>query len=336
MRNTLLTLLLLSSVPVAYAADNTAGSAGHDVAWVGEAPAAPVIAANGAVQATNLSGVTLAFAPDPAQSEAAAREEEFKSSMLRLTSSPRLRSAIGLIYDERSQRPLYSKSPDTVTPIASITKLMTAMVVLDAQLPMDEMITISKDDIDHHKVTRSRLRPGITMTRGELLKLALMASENRAAAALARTYPGGTQAALVQMNAKARELGMSNTRFLDPTGLNSGNVSTAEDLVKMVRAAEGYDQIHQYTTSTSHVVQTGRRPLQFHNTNPLVRNSSWDIGISKTGYISEAGRCLVMKATISQHPVIIVLLDSWGRHTRVGDANRVKQWMESGLRRTQL
>lgn len=338
MRNTLLTLLLLSTVLAAHAAENIAEPGAHDasgLAWVGEAPA-QVTGANGAVQATNLSGVVLAFAPDSGQSDAAAREEEFKNSMLQLTTSPRLRSAIGLIYDERTGRPLYSKSPDTVTPIASITKLMTAMVVLDAQLPMDELITISKEDIDHHKITRSRLRPGITMTRSELLKLALMASENRAAAALARTYPGGTQAAMAQMNAKARELGMSNTRFLDPTGLNSGNVSTAEDLVKMVRAAESYDQIHQYTTSTSHIVQAGRRPLRFHNTNPLVRNSSWDIGISKTGYISEAGRCLVMKATISQHPVIIVLLDSWGKHTRVGDANRVKQWMESGLRRTQL
>jgi D-alanyl-D-alanine endopeptidase (penicillin-binding protein 7) len=254
--------------------------------------------------------------------------------MPQLTSSPRLRSAIGLIYDERTGRPLYSKSPDTVTPIASITKLMTAMVVLDAQLPMDEMVTISKEDIDHHKITRSRLRPGITMTRGELLKLALMASENRAAAALARTYPGGTQAALMQMNAKARELGMPDTRFMDPTGLHSGNVSTAQDLVKMVRAAETYDLIQKYSTSTSHIVQAGRRPLRFHNTNPLVRNSSWDIGISKTGYISEAGRCLVMKANISQHPVIIVLLDSWGKQTRVGDANRVKQWMEKGLRQT--
>lgn len=176
----------------------------------------------------------------------------------------------------------------------------------------------------------------MTATRAELLKLALMASENRAAAALARTYPGGTTAALAQMNAKARELGMTSTQFLDPTGLNSGNVSTAQDLVKMVRAASRYELIHKYTTSTSHTLeQTGRRSMQFRNTNPLVRNASWDIGLSKTGYISEAGKCLVMEAKISEHPVIIVLLDSWGRHTRVGDANRVKQWMEQGYRRAQ-
>ena len=286
----------------------------------------------------DLSGTVLALASAPKQPQPEqTRDEAFKSSVLKLTSSPRLRSAIGLIYDEREQRPLYSKSADVVAPIASITKLMTAMVVLDAQLPMDEAISISADDADKHKRTRSRMRPGITATRAELLKLALMASENRAAAALARTYPGGTAAALAQMNAKARELGMNSTRFRDATGLSSGNVSTAHDLVKMVRAAQGYELIHKYSTSTSHTLQlAGQRPMQFRNTNPLVRNASWDIGISKTGYISEAGKCLVMEAKISDHPVIIVLLDSWGRHTRVGDANRVKQWVEKGARRAQF
>ena len=258
------------------------------------------------------------------------QDEELTSAVFKLTSAPKLQSAIVLIYDEQGKRPLYTKNAENVAPIASITKLMTAMVVLDAKLPMDEKITISADDTDHRKGTHSRMRTGSTLMRGELLKLALMASENKAAAALARTYPGGTVAALAKMNAKAKELGMRSTRFFDPTGLNSNNVSTAQDLVLMVRAAQHYEPIHRFTTSTSHTVQFAKhRPLRFSNTNPLVKNASWDIGVSKTGYISEAGRCLVMQATISKRPVIIVLLDSWGKRTRVGDANRIKKWMES-------
>jgi serine-type D-Ala-D-Ala endopeptidase (penicillin-binding protein 7) len=331
MRKNLLILVLLSHALLAQAADIETMNAQQIVIQFDDQP--EVATASGADE--KQPATLLALAPAHAQPQSAQmQEEELKSSLLKLTASPKLRSAIGLIYDEREQRPLYSKGADAVAPIASITKLMTAMVVLDAQLPMDEEIIISAQDADKHKITRSRMRPGTTATRGELLKLALMASENRAAAALARTYPGGTQAALAQMNAKARELGMSSTQFLDPTGLNSGNVSTAHDLVKMVRAAQSYELIHKYTTSTSHVLeQAGHRPMQFRNTNPLVRNASWDIGLSKTGYISEAGKCLVMQATIAQHPVIIVLLDSWGKQTRVGDANRVKLWMENGYRR---
>ena len=257
------------------------------------------------------------------------RDNELTSAILKRTASPKLGSSIALIYDERGQRALYAKNADTVAPIASISKLMTAMVVLDAQLPMDEKISISRQDMDTLKNTHSRMRPGMTLTRGELLKLALMASENRAAAALARTYPGGTAAAVARMNAKARELGMNNTHFLEPTGLNSGNVSTAQDLVKMVLAAQAYAPIHNATTSSSHTVQpAGYRPLMYRNTNPLVRNASWNIDVSKTGFINEAGRCLVMKANIEDRPVVIVLLDSWGKSTRVGDANRVKKWME--------
>ena len=260
------------------------------------------------------------------------QENELNSVVLKHTSSPNLRSSIALIYDETGQRALYTKNANTVAPIASISKLMTAMVVLDAQLPMDEEIRISTQDVDTLKGTHSRMRPGMTLTRGELLKLALMASENRAAAALARTYPGGTEAAVAKMNAKARELGMKDTRFLDPTGLNSGNVSTAQDLVKMVLAAQSYEPIHNATTSTSHLAEpAGYRPLLYINTNPLVKNASWHIGVSKTGYINEAGRCLVMEANIKQHPVVIVLLDSWGKSTRIGDANRIKKWMESSL-----
>jgi serine-type D-Ala-D-Ala endopeptidase (penicillin-binding protein 7) len=253
--------------------------------------------------------------------------------VLKKHSRPRLRSSIALIYDVNSQRPIYAKNDDTVVPIASISKLMTAMVVLDAHLPMDEEITITRADEDHLKGSHSRMRPGTTLTRRELLKLALMASENRAAAALARTYPGGTQAAVAMMNYKARELGMYDTRFLDPTGLNSGNVSTAQDLVKMVLAAKRYASIREFTTTASHLVEIDgrRRPLHYINTNPLVRSDYWDIGLSKTGYISEAGRCLVMEATIKDRPVVIVLLDSWGKRTRIGDANRVRHWMESTL-----
>jgi len=169
----------------------------------------------------------------------------------------------------------------------------------------------------------------MTLTRSELLKLALMASENRAASALARTYPGGYDAAIAAMNAKARELDMHSTHFLDATGLSSSNISTAHNLVKMVAAARDYALIRQYTTTTSYSVDNWKgRDMQFVNTNPLVRNASWDIGVSKTGFISEAGRCLVMEATINQRQTIIVLLDSWGKFTRVGDANRIKKWIE--------
>ena len=250
-------------------------------------------------------------------------------SVSKAGAEPKLSSAIVVIYDQQTRRPLYSKNSNVQAPIASITKLMTAMVVLDAQLPLDEEISIDVADIDTVKGTHSRLRIGMTLTRSELLKLALMASENRAAFALARTYPGGYDAAIAAMNAKARELDMYNTRFLDPTGLSSNNVSTAHDLVKMVAAARDYALIHQYTTTTSYSVDNWKgREMRFNNTNPLVKNASWDIGVSKTGYISEAGRCLVMETTINQRPVIIVLLDSWGKSTRIGDANRIKKWME--------
>lgn len=263
---------------------------------------------------------------------AVAAQPEFQFSSI-----PNLRSGIALIYDEADGRPLYAKGADTVAPIASITKLMTAMVILDGHLPMDEPITLTRDDEDHYKLSRSRMKRGMTLTRGDLLKLALLASENRAAHALARTYPGGTEAVVELMNQKAHELGMNDSHFTDPTGLHSDNVSTAHDLVKLVLAAQNYVEIHQATTTTSHDVDVGNnRQLHFRNTNPLVRNSQWEIGLSKTGYISEAGRCLVMEARISQRPVVIVLLDSWGKRTRVGDANRVRRWMEVNLARTDV
>ena len=246
---------------------------------------------------------------------------------------PRLGSAIALIYDEQTQQPLYRKNENEVVPIASITKLMTAMVILDARLPLDEPITITREDRDRLKGTKSRLRDGMTLSRGDLLALALMASENRAASALARTFPGGTPVMVALMNAKARELGMDDSSFTGPAGLQSENVSTARDLVKMVQAAESYPEIKRDTTQSAHTVQVGaRQVLRFGNTNPLVRSKSWDIGLSKTGYISEAGRCLVMKVRLSDRPTVIVLLDSWGTHTRVGDANRIKNWVEAPAR----
>ncbi len=244
--------------------------------------------------------------------------------------SLKVQSHIALIFDEQTQLPIYNKNSDTVVPIASITKLMTAMVMLDAQLPMNEPVSVTGDDLNKIRRAKSKLRVGMTLTRSEMLKLALMASENRAALALARSYPGGPVAMVAAMNTKAKALGMQSTKFFDPTGLDSDNVSTAQDLVKMVAAARNYALIHQYTTSTSHSVEGLRgRTMRFNNTNPLVRNASWNIGVSKTGYISEAGQCLVMEAKINQRPVIIVLLDSWGKRTRVGDANRVRKWMES-------
>jgi D-alanyl-D-alanine endopeptidase (penicillin-binding protein 7) len=243
-----------------------------------------------------------------------------------------VKSSSALVIEQGDGRTLYAKNVDAVVPIASITKLMTAMIVLDAKVDLREAIAITDDDIDTIKGTRSRLKIGTVLERDELLRLALMASENRAAAALGRAYPGGMHAFVNAMNHKALELGMMHTRFVDSTGLSSDNVSTAQDLAKMVVAAHRYPLIQEYTTLTGYVVHTnGGRAIAFHNSNGLVRDSTWHIDVSKTGYISEAGRCLVMHARIGAKPVIIVLLDSWGRYTRIGDANRIKRWMEASL-----
>jgi len=245
-----------------------------------------------------------------------------------------LKSTSALVLDQTGQRVLYAKNIEWVVPIASITKLMTALVVLDSGLPLDEPIMISKEDRDGLKGTRSRLAVRMTVSRDDLLRLALMASENRAAAALARAYPGGTSAFVAAMNRKAVELGMWRTRFVDGTGLSSGNVSNAQDLSRLVGAAYRHPLVREYTTDTQYTVRLANgRKMQFSNSNRLVRNSGWEIGLSKTGYISEAGRCLVMQAQIATTPVIIVLLDSWGKFTRVGDANRIKKWIESNSSR---
>lgn len=246
-----------------------------------------------------------------------------------------LKSSSVLVYDQKEARALYGKNTDMVVPIASITKLMTAMVVLDARLPLGEKLAIGEADVDELKHTRSRLRVGTQLKREDLLLLALMSSENRAASALSRHYPGGQRAFVAAMNQKAVELGMWQTRFVDGTGLSSENVSTASDLARMVQAAYNYPLIREYTTETSHkVIAANGRPLEYRNSNGLVKSGQWQIGLSKTGYIAEAGRCLVMQAWIAATPVVIVLLDSWGKQTRIGDANRIKKWMEGRLGRS--
>lgn len=241
-----------------------------------------------------------------------------------------LGSAVAMIVDQQSGEILYSRNATNPAPIASITKVMTAMVVLDAGLSLDEPITISESDIDWLKGSSSRLQVGTTLTRLETLHLALMSSENRAAAALARTYPGGSAQFVAAMNRKAAELGMHHSHFVDSTGLHSENVSTAEDLVKMVKAGHRYETIRALSTTEAYdVVNDNGHLTPFKNTNALVKSPSWNIGLSKTGYINEAGRCLVMQAQIASRPVIIVLLDSLGKYTRIADANRIKKWLES-------
>jgi len=244
----------------------------------------------------------------------------------------RLASANVLVIDAQDGRRMYSKAADEVTPIASLTKLMTAMVVLDANPSLDDPVAVDMDDFDYIKGSRSRLRMGTTLSRGEMLRLALMSSENRAASSLARHYPGGNVAFVAAMNAKAAALGMTNTRFEDPTGLSPHNVSTANDLALMVGAASQYPLIRDYTTTPAHFVevQPSGQVLGFNNSNALVKNVAWDIQLQKTGYIREAGRCVVMLATIASRPIVIVLLDSLGKYTRLGDAQRVKHWLETG------
>ena len=249
-----------------------------------------------------------------------------------------LRSSSALVQDADTGEVVFGKNADAVVPIASITKLMTAMVTLDRGLDLDERIELSREDAVGMKGARSRLRTGLAIRRGDLLLLALMSSENRAAAALGHSYPGGLEAFVDAMNAKAAVLEMNESRFVEPTGLSPANVSTAGDLAKMVRAAHDYPLIREFSTKNRATVQattTTKRgirtvPLQYGNTNGLVRSSYWDIELSKTGYISEAGRCLVMHVRLAEKDLIVVLLDSWGKHSRIGDANRIRKWLESG------
>ncbi len=240
-----------------------------------------------------------------------------------------VQSTAVLVVNARDGNVIHEKNVAAVAPIASITKLMTAMVALDAKLSLDESITLTEEDLDYLKNTGSRLQVGTVLTRDELLRLALMSSENRAAAALGRAYPGGMPAFVREMNLKALSLEMRNSSFVDSTGLSSGNVSTAQDLAKMVKAAYTYPLIRQYSTGNGYeVLALNGRSLQFGNTNSLVVSPDWHINLSKTGYIREAGRCLVMHTVIAGSPIVIVLLDSWGRLSRAGDANRIKRYIE--------
>jgi serine-type D-Ala-D-Ala endopeptidase (penicillin-binding protein 7) len=244
---------------------------------------------------------------------------------------PDLKSSSVLVLDEDTQSVIYSQQADRAAPIASITKLMTVLVVLEANQSMTEKLAITNDDIDRERGSSSRLAVGTRLSREDLMHLALMASENRAANALGRNYPGGLPAMVKAMNAKARELGMTRSHFIEPTGLSSQNVASPEDLSRLVSAASRNEVIRRFSTDRDHTVRVGKHSVAFHNTNALVANAGWDIAVQKTGYIKEAGKCLVMKAMIAGRSVVIVLLDSYGKYTRVADAKRIKSWMEAKL-----
>jgi D-alanyl-D-alanine endopeptidase (penicillin-binding protein 7) len=238
-----------------------------------------------------------------------------------------LKSSVALVVDQDTNEVLFSKNPGAVLPIASITKLMTALVVTEAGLSLDEPLVVAQDDVDSTAGSRSRLTLGTQLSRGEMLHLSLMASENRAAHVLGRTFPGGIHEFVAAMNRKAAELGMGDTRYVEPTGLSSDNQSSAQDLTRLVRAAMLHPIIRELSTSQEAMVPVGARQLQFRNTNGLVRNPEWEIGLQKTGYISAAGRCLVMQAQLAGRKLIMVLLDSAGKYSRIGDAERIRKWM---------
>ncbi|WP_227494267.1 D-alanyl-D-alanine endopeptidase [Ramlibacter pallidus] len=240
-----------------------------------------------------------------------------------------LRSSVALVIDQDTQQVLLSKNDSAVLPIASLTKLMTGLIISEARLPMDEAITITQDDVDTEKGSSSRLRVGTTLTRGELMHLSLMSSENRAAHALGRTYPGGMNAFVEAMNARAKLLGMNDTNYVEPTGLSSRNQSSAKDLVRLVSVASNDSMLRELSTSPGREVAVGNRTLQYNNTNRLVKHPEWDIGLQKTGYISEAGQCLVMQAKVAGRKLIMVFLDSAGKLSRIGDAERVRKWVET-------
>ena len=240
-----------------------------------------------------------------------------------------LKSSVAYVIDQDTNEVLLSKNDHAVLPIASITKLMTGMIVSEAQLPLEESITITQDDVDTEKGSSSRLRVGTVLTRGELLHLALMSSENRAAHALGRTYPGGMSAFVALMNNKAAQLGMRDTRYVEPTGLSSQNQSSAKDLATLVANAYNDPMLRELSTSASREVEVGNHTLQYKTTNRLIKNPNWEIGLQKTGYISEAGQCLVMQAKIAGRKLIMVFLDSAGKLSRIADAERVRHWVEA-------
>ena len=286
--------------------------------------------ANGTVEFSTDDTILLAKLSDDGQTRKAASSKKWRSLNPKKL---KLKSASALVVDIYGND-VYAKDANNARPIASITKLMTAMVTLDAKLPLDQKITITKADRDTIRGTGSRLKYGATLTRKQMISLALMSSENRAAAALGRTYPGGMQAFIRAMNKKALSLGMKNSRFADPVGLKSGNKASARDLVTMVRSALKYPLIRKATTTQKMMVYPykGRGPLRYGNTNRLLKSKDWEIRLSKTGYIHEAGRCLTMQAEIAHQPLVIVLLNSYGKLTPTGDSNRIRKWIESGVK----
>jgi D-alanyl-D-alanine endopeptidase (penicillin-binding protein 7) len=275
-----------------------------------------------------VSATALAAAPAALSTAALADSGSSRSRPSTPTRLP-LHSSVALVVDQQSGDVLLDKNPREVLPIASITKLMTAMVVLDARQRLDEPLQITRDDIDTLRHSGSRLRPGVRLTRGEMLQLALMSSENRAANALGRHYPGGMPAFVAAMNAKARTIGMHSSRFVEPTGLSSRNVSNGHDLARLVREAWNYPLIRQYSVARSLSVRAGQQSLGYYNTNRLVSTQGWTVGLQKTGYISDAGNCLVMQARIDGRPLIFVLLDANGAMARFGDAQRIRAWLQN-------
>ena len=249
------------------------------------------------------------------------------AGLRRTPASLDLKSSAALVVDQETNQVLLSKNANVTLPIASLTKLMTAVVVAEAKLPLDEVITVTQDDVDTEKGSRSRLKVGTQLSRKEMLQLALMASENRAAHALGRSFPGGSEAFVTAMNAKAQSLGMEETNFVESTGLSSRNKASARDLATLVRVAHEYPIIREMSTAPNYQVEIGRRNFHFHNTNRLVNRADWDIGLQKTGYITEAGRCLVMQANLGGRPLIMIFLDSAGKYSRLGDAERVRRWL---------
>ena len=280
------------------------------------------------------TAVCLSFGASLAQAAVAtgtAQRVHLRYSNRPTLNDPALRSSAALVLDLTNSSVLYARHSDVALPIASITKLMTALVVMEAGQSLDEMLAVSGDDRSLGKGSASRLSPGTTLSRGELMHLALMASENRAAHALGRNYPGGVEACVIAMNAKARELGMTSAHFVEPTGLSDENVASPEDLAKLVMAAAKVAAIRDYSTDSDFSVRIGRHMVRFRNTDSLVSKPDWNIVVQKTGYIHEAGRCLVMQTVIDDRPMVIVLLNSFGKRTRVADARRVRRWVEATL-----
>lgn len=288
------------------------------------------VAKSSATPRKKASQTTASRVASPSARAAAPRPSFGKLAGLHeLTDPLDLQSSVALVVDQETHEVLLSKNDHAVLPIASLTKLMTGLIISQSGLPMDESITITEEDVDTEKGSSSRLKVGSTLSRREMLHLALMSSENRAAHALGRTYPGGIPAFVTQMNVKARLLGMTDTRYVEPTGLSSRNQSSARDLAVLVNVSHGDPVLREFSTSPGYEVSLGKKTLQYNNTNLLVKNPAWDIGLQKTGYISEAGRCLVMQTQISGRKLIMVFLDSAGKLSRIGDAVRVRNWLES-------